>query len=99
MSKPYARMGHGVHEYIASIVQLSTMDATLRQRILEQYEPQLFFDREEQINIIFYSCDPQKFNIMSFRHFHIQNKSQQQILLDRIFSNDMNPDLAFEFDN
>lgn len=99
MSNPYAKMGHGVHEYIASIVQLSTMEATLRQRILQQYEPQLFFNREEQINIIFYACDPQKFNIMSFRHFHNKNKSQQQILLDRIFSNELNPDLAFEFDN
>ena len=99
MSDPHAKMGHGVHEYIASIVQLSTMESTLRQRILQQYDPQLFFDREEQINIIFFACDPQNFNIMSFRHFHSQSKSQQQILLDRIFSNDLNPDLVFDLDH
>jgi len=42
-------MGHGVQEYIASVVQLSSIEPTLRRRILLQYDPQILFDHEEQI--------------------------------------------------
>lgn len=98
-SQTFNKMGHGVHEYIASVVQLSTMESTLLQRILQLYDPQVIFDHEEQINIISFACNPEKFNIMSFRHFHGLNKSQQQNLLDRILSNTLNPDLVFEFDH
>jgi hypothetical protein len=94
----FTKMGHGVHEYIASVAQLSTIESTLRQRILQLYDPQVIFDHEEQINIICFACNPEKFNIMSFRHFHGLNKSLQQNLLDRILSNELNPDLIFEID-
>ncbi|MCP3890539.1 MAG: hypothetical protein GY702_16955 [Desulfobulbaceae bacterium] len=91
-------MGHGVQEYIASVVQLSSIDPTLRWRILQQYDPQIIFDHEEQINYLFYAWDPQIFLIMSFRHFQSLNTSQQKDILDRIFSNEFNPDLSFEFE-
>lgn len=97
-SQTFSKMGHGVHEYIASVVQLNTMESTLRQRILQLYDPQVIFDREEQINIICFACNPEKFNIMSFRHFHGLSKSQQQNLLDRILANELNPDLIFEME-
>ncbi len=91
-------MGHGVQEYIASVVQLSSVEPTLRWRILQQYDPQIIFDHEEQINYLVYACDPQIYLIMSFRHFRSLNTSQQKDILDRIFSNDLSPDLAFEFE-
>lgn len=91
-------MGHGVHEYIASVVQLSTMEPTLRQRILQSYEPDIIFDDEQQVNVILFLCDPEKFCVMSFRHFHSMDITQQRDLLDRIFSNNFNPDLIFQLD-
>jgi len=97
-SKRVAKMGHGVQEYIASVVQLSTMDSTHRKSILQRYDPQVVFSYEQQINVIFYACNPQKFSIMAFRHFYNLEKSQQKVLLDRILSNELNPDLVFEFD-
>lgn len=90
------QMGHGVHEYIASVVQLSTMEPALRQRILQSYLPEIIFDDEQQINMVLYACDPEKFCIMSFRHFYSMNENQQRIFLDRIFSNTLNPDLVFD---
>lgn len=97
-TQTFTKMGHGVHEYIASVVQLSTIEPALRQRILQLYDPRIVFDHEEQINMICFACDPEKFIIMSFRHFHGLSKFQQQNLLDRILSNDLNPDLIFEIE-
>lgn len=97
-NKTVAKMGHGVQEYIASVVQLSTMESTLRQNILRLYVPEIIFDDEQQINMILYVCDPEMFCIMSFRHFQSMNINQQRIFLDRIFSNNLNPDLVFNFD-
>ena len=91
------KMGHGVHEYIASVVQLSTMEPNLRQRILESYVPEIIFDDEQQINWLLFACDPEKFCIMSFRHFHSMSTKQQRVLLDRMFSNNLNPDLVLKF--
>lgn len=98
-SKTAKNMGHGVHEYIASIVQLSTMEPILRQRILQSYEPDIIFDNEQQINGILFVCDPEKFCIMSFRHFYSMNTIQQRDLLNQIFSNNLNPDLIFQLDH
>ncbi len=97
-NKTVAKMGHGVQEYIASVVQLSTMESTLCQNILRLYVPEIIFDDEQQINVILYVCDPEMFCIMSFRHFQSMNINQQRIFLDRIFSNNLNPDLVFNFD-
>ncbi len=98
ISNSHIKMGRGVQEYIASVVQLATMEPSLRKSILERYDPQIIIDHEQQINGMLFSCNPQQFSIMSYRHFHLQNRFQQNLLLDRIFSNDLNPDLAFEID-
>jgi len=90
------KMGHGVQEYIASVVQLSSMEPALLQRILRQYATGIIFDDEQQINSILFACNPEIFAIMSYRHFHSLNTNQQRVLLDRMFSNDLNPDLVFE---
>lgn len=97
-SQAATKMGHGVHEYIASVVQLSTMEPTLRHRILRLYVPEIIFDDEQQISVILYACDPEKFCIMSFRHFYSMNINQQRLFLDRMFSNNLNPDLVFNLD-
>lgn len=89
----YREMGHGVQEYIASVVQLSTMEPSLLRNVLKQYDAAIIIDNEEQISIILYACDPEIFCIMSYRHFHSHSRSQQQNLLDRILSNNLNPDL------
>jgi hypothetical protein len=94
-SQPYTTMGHGVQEYVASVVQLSTMEPTLLQRILQNYNPNVIFEYEAQINILSYLLNPQDFVIKSFQHFHSQDNSQQQKLLDRILSNELNPDSVF----
>ncbi len=94
--KHFCKMGHGVQEYIASIVQFSTMDSILCECILCEYEPNIRFNFEEEINVMNYSFDPQKFGVMSYRHYLNQNISQQKNIFNRIFSNQLNPDLVFK---
>ncbi len=94
--KHFCKMGHGVQEYIASVVQFSTMDSILCKCILCEYEPDIRFDFEEEINLMNYGFDPQKFGVMSYRHYLSQNISKQKSILSRIFSNKLNPDLIFE---
>ena len=60
--------------------------------------PEIIFDDEQQINSILFTCNPEKFGIMSYRHFYSMNTIQQRLLLDRIFSNDLNPDLVSDLD-
>jgi len=97
-SQAATKMGYGVHEYIASVVQLSTMESAVRERILRSYSPEVIIDDEQQISVLLYSCDPEIFCIMSFRHFHSMTINQQRKFLDRIFSNSLNPDLIFDLD-
>lgn len=97
--KPSPKMGHGVQEYIAHVVQFSSMTPALLQRILEQYSSEIAFTSEQQINYLLYACDPEIFAIMSYHHFHSIPQTQQRALLDQIFANGLNPDLAFKLIN
>lgn len=55
-------------EYLAYVVQLATMDADLRQRILDDY-PMLGFADTAEISWVYYGLDPAAFGVKSFRHF------------------------------
>lgn len=94
-------MGRGVQEYIASVAQLSYIDAVsegcLLGYILREYDPLVRFEYENQINSMLFSISPQEFAIMSIRHFHSMSDSEQLLFMKRILSGDLNPDLDMEF--
>ncbi len=90
------KMGTGVHEYIAYIVQLSSIEKSILERILQQYDPPSIFTNEHQINALVFTFDPEKFGIMSYRHFYSLHLDEQRNILKRIFSNDLNPDHLLE---
>ena len=91
-------MGIGVQEYIASVAQLTFLwDKELLYCIEKQYEPNIRFDYEEQINSVLFSISPQEFAIASIRHFQSMSESEQKKFLDRILSGELNPDFNFGF--
>jgi len=91
-SAPKPMMGHGVQEYIAGVVQIDSMEKSIRGEVLDQYVRSLTFTYEQEINQLSYSAEPQEFWIKSYRHFHSKDTDDQKLLLERIFSGELNPD-------
>jgi len=58
----------GFQEYIAHVTQLSLLGDQRRKRVLERYGDAAFTG-PEQMTAIFYQIDPEKFAVMSYRHF------------------------------
>ncbi len=56
------------HEYIAYTVQLATMDVSLRNRILDDFDLE-GFEHVSEINDIYLGLNPQYFAIKAYRHF------------------------------
>jgi len=90
------KMGTGVQEYIAYVVQLSSIEKSILKLILQQYNPHDIFSHEHQINELVFALDPEKFGIMAYRHFYSLFPKQQRNILKRIFSNELNPDRLLE---
>jgi len=90
------KMGTAVQEYIASIVQFCSMQRNYREEIIAQFDPNLIFNHEQEINNLLFSHSPQEFYIMSYRHFLSKDSDMQREILDRIFTNKLNPDSVFE---
>lgn len=86
-------LGHGVQEYVAAVVQFDLLEENLRRHLLLQYDPKIIFDNEDQINSVLYSCDPEGFAVMSFRHFQSLQPPQQKTLMNRIFTTELNPEV------
>jgi hypothetical protein len=89
-------MGNAVQEYIASVVQFSSMQREYREEIMAQFDTNLIFNHEQEINSVLFSHSPQEFYIMSYRHFQSKDWYMQREILDRIFTNKLNPDVIFE---
>ena len=89
-------MGHGVHEYIAYLVQLTTMDRSLKDMVLSQYKTNDSFDMDSHINALIHGHDPHGFGIKSYHHFSIMSDSAKKNFLERILSNQFNPDSIME---
>ena len=89
-------MGHGVHEYIAYLVQLTTMDSSLKDMVLSQYKTNYSFDMDSHINALIHGYDPHRFGIKSYHHFSIMPDNAKKIFLERILHNQFNPDSAME---
>lgn len=90
------KMGTGVQEYIAYVVQLSSLEDNFLKQILQQYDPRDIFSHEHQINAFVFALDPEKFGIMAYRHFYSLSPNQQRDILKRIFSNELNPNHLLE---
>lgn len=90
------KMGHAVQEYIAALVQFSSMDRIYRHEIMTQFDTRLIFNHEQEINHLLFSHSPQEFSIMSYRHFQSLDRNMQREILGRIFTNKLNPDSVFE---
>lgn len=95
---PRAQMSNGVQEYIASIVQFSSMKEEFRQRVVESFDKKLMFSDELQINSLLFYHSPQKFYIMSYRHFNSLDYIRQREILERIFTNALNPDSLLDIE-
>jgi hypothetical protein len=68
----YDSHSYVVQEYIAYVVQLATMDATLRDQILKRYRVTAF-ESFDDVSLIYYQLDPNAFGVKSFRHFRLQD--------------------------
>ena len=90
------RMSSGVQEYMAGVVQISSMEESLRERILDSLDKNIVFTNEQQINQLSYLHDPQKFLIMSYRHYYYHDIEERKSVLHRILSRELNPDLIFD---
>jgi hypothetical protein len=55
-------------EYIAAVVQLSTLPPELRAAILDRYDVEAFRDASE-IGIILYDLNPAVFAVSAYRHY------------------------------
>jgi hypothetical protein len=89
----YRPPGHGVHEYLAYIVQLKFLNPELRALILESNDD--VFTNDYQINPLVHGFAPHKFGVMSYRHFEELGERKAQFL-DDILSGKFNPDTMFD---
>ena len=55
-------------EYLAYVAMFATMDASLRERVLNA-NPGTGFDSELQMNTTIYLCDPMRFGVQAYRHY------------------------------
>ena len=69
----YDSHSYVVQEYIAYVVQLATMDATLRDKIMERYSVPAF-ESFDDVSLIYYQLDPNAFGVKSYRHFMQQEE-------------------------
>ena len=60
--------GRACGEYLAYVVQLSTMEAGARERVLAGYDPG-DFDSVDQITEIYHLMRPHEFGVRAYRHF------------------------------
>lgn len=58
------KMGNAVQEYIASVVQFSSMQRHYHDEIMIQFDTHLIFNHEQEINNLLFSHSPQEFYIM-----------------------------------
>lgn len=89
----YKPPGHGVHEYLAYIIQLKFLNPELRAQILEKNADE--FTHDYQINPMVHYFSPHKFGVMSYRHFELLGERKAQFL-DEILSGKFNPDTLFD---
>lgn len=96
VSTEIERMGNGVQEYVAGVVQINSMEESLRERVLKSLDQNLLFTNEQQINLLSYLSEPQQFLIMSYRHYYSLDAEGQKLTLERILSRELNPDQIFD---
>ena len=82
-------IGQAVHEYVAYVVQLTTMDENLRKVIMNQNSSDLVFNSDFEINSLVHFIVPHKFGIMSYNHFQNQDQASW---LEGIVSGEFDPD-------
>jgi len=89
-------LGNAVQEYMAYVVQLSLIDDwNLLFHILQEYDSNIKFDHENQINSMLFSINPEEFGIMAIRHFKSLDGYGQKNILDRMLAGGFDPDLNF----
>lgn len=82
--------GHGVHEYIAYVLQLKVIHPRLFNMINENYSPRARFTSPFQINAMVHSFDPHKFGVMSHRWHHSDQGGIE--FLEKIIQGQITPD-------
>ena len=77
-----------VHEYLAYVVQLATMDKTLRTSILQRYEVPGFGNIDE-MSPIYYQLDPNAFGVKAYKHYiELENPAD---FLQKLLSGEIRP--------
>ena len=77
-----------VHEYLAYIAQLATMDDALRASILQQYELPGFSNIGE-MSPIYYQLDPNAFGVKAYKHYiELENPAD---FLQKLLSGEIRP--------
>lgn len=57
------------NEYIAAVVQISTLPSGERKTIMRNYPEVAGFDKKEEITMAYYMLDPSKFMLNSYLHY------------------------------
>lgn len=84
--------GHGVHEFLAYLAQISTLKPELRQMILDK-NPSIRFHSPLNINGMIHASAPHMFGVKSYRYYHSEEGGAS--LISEIISGRLNPDAFF----
>ena len=76
-------MAHATSEYLAYVIQISTMDSLAQARVLKLW-PGQSLDSVQQINSIVWALSPHMFGVLTYR-FHIDNPQVLESILGGSF--------------